>query len=162
LRLPAVVKYTSLTTLFLQQGILLCKRQTNSLKTNLNPFLPMKKDLDTILVELSYFNGTEGYHSYKIPTKQEYFLTDGVSYLCKTCECFWLVDYLISLQNHSLIKDQQFQVWRLYIVDNKWNITCEDGNKKILYHSQIDFSDFPLNGITVWLIDGIILLPSEY
>jgi hypothetical protein len=122
----------------------------------------MNKSVDEILVELSYFTGTESYHSYKIPTKQEYMLTDGVNYLCRTCECYWLMDYIISLQNHSLIKDQQFQLWRLYLVENKWNICCEDGNKKTLYHATIDFSDFPLNGITVWLIDGVILLPSEY
>lgn len=120
------------------------------------------KNVDTILTELSYFTGTENYYQYQLPNKRKYFLTDGIKYLCENCGCYWLVDYIISLQQHNLIKEQQFQLWKLYLLDNKWNINCEDGNKKILYHATIDYSDFPLNGITIYCIDGYILLPSEY
>lgn len=124
----------------------------------------MKKNfnLDEILWNLSEFTGTLAYHEYKLPLKQKYLYTDGIKYLCTACECFWLLDYIISMQQHPLIKEQEFQVWNLFMIDSKWNITCQDGNKNTVFHSQIDYSDFPLNGITVWFYDSVLMLPAEY
>jgi Family of unknown function (DUF6876) len=42
------------------------------------------------------------------------------------------------------------------------DLTCEDGSDNVVYNKQIPFTDFPLEGITFWLTDNTILLPSEY
>jgi hypothetical protein len=41
-------------------------------------------------------------------------------------------------------------------------LLCEDGNGKIVLRKQIPFTDFPLAGITLYVTDNVILLPSEY
>lgn len=41
-------------------------------------------------------------------------------------------------------------------------VTCDDGDDNILVRQKIPFSDFPLNGITVWKVDEVVMLPREY
>jgi hypothetical protein len=48
-------------------------------------------------------------------------------------------------------------------VDLSWQLTCrEDTGKKSLIIQSIEFSDFPLDYIKIWVIDKVALLPSEY
>jgi len=38
----------------------------------------------------------------------------------------------------------------------------EDTGKKALVMQRIGYTDFPLKSIKLYLIDGVLLLPSEY
>jgi hypothetical protein len=47
--------------------------------------------------------------------------------------------------------------------DLTWRLTCrEDTGNKPLISQSIEFSDFPLEYIKIWVIDKVALLPSEY
>jgi hypothetical protein len=41
-------------------------------------------------------------------------------------------------------------------------LTSDDGNGKIVYRQELDYTDFPLPEITLYFTDSTILLPSEY
>jgi hypothetical protein len=41
-------------------------------------------------------------------------------------------------------------------------LTCEDGNGGVVFTRAIESTDFPLAEITLFFLNKIILLPSEY
>jgi Family of unknown function (DUF6876) len=58
---------------------------------------------------------------------------------------------------------QEFQVWKLTVNENRTaELTCEDGNGKQVYSKKIEFTDFPLDTVTLWFENKTILLPSGY
>ena len=111
--------------------------------------------------DLMQFTGTEKYYNYLCGLK----LTDGVHYLATEGKCFWLLDIIASYQPeyHRV----PFQLWELNIDEAEDKRTAvvtmrEDSNKKALVTQRIPYTDFPLDYIKLYLIDKVILLPSEY
>jgi hypothetical protein len=41
-------------------------------------------------------------------------------------------------------------------------LRCEDGDGHVVFTKNIPFTDFPMPEIKFYLVDGTILLPSEY
>jgi hypothetical protein len=119
----------------------------------------------TIREELKMFRGTTEYHKHLFPGKSPIILTDGCKYIRDECKAYWLFDAILSYQCDKILRDIKFQVWELkrLKVDLSWQLTCrEDTGKKPLISQSIEFSDFPLDYIKIWLIDKVTLLPSEY
>jgi hypothetical protein len=131
------------------------------------------------LSELSRFTGTSGYH--KNWTGLLY--TDGIKYLAEKAECYWLIDAIASYQ-HKLKRDPdlaRFQLWILSVAKEEgerkypfikikndmgcaltcWRDTPKEGVKPSKVQ-QIEYTDFPLPEIKLYVVDGILLLPSEY
>jgi hypothetical protein len=114
----------------------------------------MKITKEELLNNLNGFTGTE--HYYKHFTSSKY--TDGVRYLAINANCYWLLDAIFSYK-----RKEPFQVWKLAVKDSKATLTMqEDTNQPILVRQDIDFTDFLLDNIELWLIDGVLILPSEY
>ena len=89
--------------------------------------------------------------------------TDGVRDLAETCGAYWLIDLLVSYQGTREINLQRFQVWELTRVkEQKFSILASDGNDNRIASQQIPFSDFPYDTATLLLVDGCIMLPTEY
>jgi hypothetical protein len=108
--------------------------------------------------DLDQFIGTEEYHKYMAGVV----LTDGVKYLAEEGKCFWLIDIVCSYQHtHSKVP---FQLWEMEVKDDKSAVVTmrEDTGKKALVMQRIGYTDFPLKSIKLYLIDGVLLLPSEY
>jgi hypothetical protein len=84
--------------------------------------------------------------------------------MAQMCEGYWLFDLIISYQIYPKMQAEEFQVWQLGRVLNcRARVTATDGNDKALVEQDLDFTDFPLpEGIKLYLIQGVILLPSEY
>jgi hypothetical protein len=83
----------------------------------------------------------------------------------KGCKAYWLFDAILSYQCEKALKNVNFQVWELKQMrkDLTWRLTCrEDTGNKPLISQSIEFSDFPLEYIKIWVIDKVALLPSEY
>jgi hypothetical protein len=112
--------------------------------------------------QLERFNGSEFYHRHFLANKVSILLTDGALFLKDQGECNWLFDFIAAYQTHQNIKGQRFQVWTLEKQNLAWEISCEDGNHERLYTRRIEFSDFPLEKITIWFVNGVAMLPSEY
>ena len=45
---------------------------------------------------------------------------------------------------------------------SKFFIKATDGNNNPVASQKISFSDFPYDLATVWLVDGCLMLPTEY
>jgi hypothetical protein len=107
---------------------------------------------------LAQFTGSEEYHKFSHFTRL--LATDGVIYLAQSAECFWLLDILASVQNMPKIRRASMQV--LIFNKSEGEVRIEDGNKNVLYKQKIDYTDFPLDEITIWVEGNIVLLPSEH
>ncbi len=106
--------------------------------------------------DLNQFTGTENY--YRHWTGQGVF-TDGVQYLAEQAGAYWLIDAVFSYRRR-----EPFQVWTLRKNnDNSAVLTMqEDSGEPVKVRQKIPFTDFPLDRIKLYLIDSVLLLPSEY
>lgn len=112
--------------------------------------------------ELAQFTGTEYWYSHSLNRNITY--TDGARYVAQAGGAYWLLDELALTQiGKPAVAALPFQVWKLTVSeDHTAVLTCEDGNDKVVYAKEIAFTDFPLDEITLWFTDNVILLPSEY
>jgi len=116
--------------------------------------------------DLNRFTGTECYYAYLVGLK----LTDGVKFMADEAGAYWLLDIIASYQCEAKIRREPFQVWELKLSpDNAATgkhqavVTMKtDSDRPLMVKQQIEYTDFPLDSITLFLIDGVILLTSEY
>lgn len=104
------------------------------------------------------FTGTENY----FPTIGSASLSDGAKYVADTCGAYWLMDDISIYQGLSTIRKEDMQVWKLVVIDSSAVLSCEDGNSNVVWTKNIHFTDFPYPEITLWCINNVIHLPSEY
>ena len=117
-----------------------------------------KQDQKKAQIESIYAHatGTEAYHKLGVFTKTV--ATDGVLAVCQHAGAFWLFDAITS---YNL--EEPFQIWELEVKDRKAVLTMkEDTDQPILVKQDIDHTDFPEGLWKFYLIDGVLLLPSEY
>lgn len=114
---------------------------------------------------LREFRGTEKYHRHLFPGKSPIDLTDGCDFVRTHLNAYWLFDAILSYQCEKILREVKFQIWELRQSkkDLSWLLTCrEDSDKKPIITQTIEFSDFPIEEIKIWLIEKVALLPSEY
>ncbi len=120
-----------------------------------------KEDTGRLKAELRQFTGTEQY--YYNPLFKDFKYTDGVKFLAERAGAYWLLDYIFSNQPHRSLKGETFQVWKVRVnQDDSATLTVEDGNDNVLTTFRIEYTDFPLEEFNLWLIDKVLILPSEY
>jgi hypothetical protein len=118
---------------------------------------------EELKVHLQQFNGTENYYEHRTLGSNKILLTDGCQFLREIAKCYWLFDVIASYQRK--LKREEFQTWTLKKMKKSigWKITATDGNDKRVVTQTILYSDFTMQeGITLFLIDGVVMLPSEY
>ncbi len=106
---------------------------------------------------LAQFFGT--CHYYLVPIHPFKF-TDGVKFLAENAGCYWLLDAIASYH-----RKEPFQIWNLNVDLDKHTAVLtmkEDTNEPVLVEQEFSYTDFPLENISLWLIEGILLLPNEY
>jgi hypothetical protein len=109
--------------------------------------------------ELRNFTGTE--HYYKHPFGNLF--TQGVKFLIDECQCWWLIDACISWQFDKKVSEQEFIAFKLKVNAEKSAVLyIEDGNYNVIATQEIEFTDFPLDEIIIWLSNGVFYLPSEH
>lgn len=105
-------------------------------------------------------NGSEHIYSCR-PFPLTY--TDGVKDLVHNCSAYWFIDLIISHQEYKNVNCQPFQVWKLErFKDDCFNVVATDGNEKTIARQFIPYSDFKFDVATIWLVNGTLLLPTEY
>ena len=114
--------------------------------------------------ELGNFTCTEQYYFNPLFPKMKY--TDGVQFIGAN-GAGWLVDKVGSYQYDRRLKNEElqyFQLWKLEkCADGKWLLTCrQDTGMAPVISETIDFSDFPIDNFEWYVIDGVMLLKSEY
>ncbi|MEO1288044.1 MAG: DUF6876 family protein [Chloroflexota bacterium] len=90
--------------------------------------------------------------------------TDGAKYVADHASAYWLLDEIALTQlTINSLRDTSFQVWKLIVhADQTAKLICEDGNERMLFSKNLTYTDFPLDEITFYFTEGVILLPSEY
>ena len=122
-----------------------------------NTAKPMAGQLEA---ELSMFIGAEEWFRH-FTRRINY--TPGVRHLAIRAGAYWLIDLIASRCRSPKLAGADFQVWRLTVrADRSATLSVTDGNENKLLTCGIHMTDFPLSGISLYLIDGVLLLPSEY
>jgi hypothetical protein len=119
---------------------------------------------------LAQFTGTEHWYRHGLVRSVAY--TDGVKYVADTAGAYWLVDIVaITQRTEAAVAAETFQHWTLTVTDDaSGTVTCDDGNGTIIYRQDLEWTDFPREGIEFYCCeDGttpdiarVILLTSEY
>jgi hypothetical protein len=83
--------------------------------------------------------------------------------LAEECQCYWLIDLVASYQSDSKIMKEEFQVYQLTVNQDKSAVVeITDGNYNIIQTQDIEFTDFPLDEISLWFTNNVLYLPSEH
>lgn len=110
---------------------------------------------------LSHFTGTENY--YRVMPRLV--ITDGVQYLVTQANLYWFVSAIYSHLISNAIYSE-FVVARLTVIGKIADLVLDDGNDQVISRQRIDYTDFPLDEISIYCCyqqqDWILLLPSEY
>jgi hypothetical protein len=111
---------------------------------------------------LRQFTGTEQWHRHGLV--RTVLFTDGAKYVADTAGAYWLLDEIALAQRFTKrVAAEAFQLWKLRVhPDHTATLTCEDGNGNAVFTKAIAYTDFPLEEITFYFTDSVILLPSEY
>jgi Family of unknown function (DUF6876) len=111
---------------------------------------------------MAQFRGTE--HWYQHPLAKSLTYTDGAKYIADTAGAYWLLDQIALSYRRGKLKHENFQVWKLEVdeLTHRGYITVDDGNGNVLRRKMIALTDFPKEGVTLWCVENVIMLPSEY
>lgn len=118
------------------------------------------KTAQEIKSELANFTGTENYFQHPL----NILYTDGIQCLA-SYGCYWLIDIVASWQLDKKVRVQEFQVFKLTVnEDRSAIISIEDGNDKVIEKQNIEYTDFPLDSITLFYnsIEKVLYLPTEH
>ena len=111
--------------------------------------------------ELRQFTGTTQHFQHW--TGLQY--TDGIKYLAQTAKAYWLIDLVASYQS-SFAKHpdlEHFQLWELTTKDSKGLVSCaKDSGVDPSAQQMINYTDFPLSYIKLYVCNRVLMLPSEY
>lgn len=119
------------------------------------------KDAFELRHELDYFTGTEGYHYNPMYRWMNY--TDGVKFFAENAGngAYWFLD-IIGTEMRRLVEAEGFLHIVLRSENGAGEITVDDGNDNLLWSKTLDFTDCPEGKWEFFLIDDVMLLPSEY
>jgi hypothetical protein len=113
-------------------------------------------------INLRQFTGSENWYRHGINRNVTF--TDGAKFVADEGGAYWLLDTIAICQQHEkAVSGEEFQVWKLKVNEDRTaTLVCDDGNDNIVYTQHIEYTDFPLDEITLYFVNKVIHLPSEY
>jgi len=130
---------------------------------------------------LQRFTGSETFYPHHTA---RILYTEGVKWLAEQAGAYWLIDAIASWQTKPNVQGAPFQIWRLQVHADRSAtlIGAEDIDEQgrpvhartpvdralgrwtrgALARQAIEWTDFPLEEIKLYLHHGILMLPSEY
>ena len=112
-----------------------------------------------ILDIINHAHGSDMYHRFS-PIPGFPVATDGIITLAEAAGCYWFLDVIGSYQTNKKL-DPAFQVWKLEVKDSS-AVVYGYNDTELIISQEIPYTDFPLDKVKLFLMDGVILLPSEY
>jgi len=121
---------------------------------------------------LPYFTGSTELHKSFLGS----YYTDGIRYLAEKAGAYWLIDLIASHQprvRQTLlrIEERDFQLWILKQLPKTckadwkieaWTDTPGSDCSVKLTQQVIPYSDFPLDEFQCYVVDGTMMLKTEY
>jgi len=113
-------------------------------------------------INLRQFTGSENWYRHGI--NRNVLFTDGAKFVADEGGAYWLLDTIAICQRHDKrAANEEFQVWKLKVNEDRTaSLVCDDGNDNLIYTQHIEYTDFPLDEITLYFVNNVIHLPSEY
>jgi hypothetical protein len=112
------------------------------------------------MLNLEQFIGTENYYRHW-SCRLTY--TDGVAHLAEKYGAHWIIDIVASHQLLDSVATEPFQCWNVVVENGAGFYVADDGDgNEIVCPTSISTTDFPSPGVRLWLVDGVLMLPSEY
>ena len=111
---------------------------------------------------LSHFTGTTRYIRDPFTGLMH---TDGIEHMAERAGAQWLISDIGAVFRHQPgVKEIPFQLWTLEVdEENKAVLTCrEDCDMPVIYEQKYEYTDFPVGSWKMYLIDGVLMVPSEY
>jgi len=119
------------------------------------------KSKEEIFDIINQAHGSDMYHKFS-PIPGFPVVTGGVIALSEAAGCYWLLDIIGRYQTDKGL-NPAFQVWKLEVNREDDSAVVRGYNDaELIITQEIPFTDFPLDEVKVFLMDGVILLPSEY
>ena len=111
---------------------------------------------------MAMFTGSENWYRHGLARSILY--SDGAKYIAETAGAYWLLDEIALTQfSEAVVNAEEFQVWTLTVrADHTGTLTCGDGNDRAVYSKELEYTDFPEPGVTLWFQNKTIFLPTEY
>lgn len=136
----------------------------------------MERKTKTNLTNADLMQFTGGLRRYRTWANPNVIFTEGVEYLARNTEAFWLIDCITSyfgtrLMHNAMRQDERLkslQFWRLEVdEDRSATVTARaDTGVEPFVTQEIEFTDFPLDSVDIWAgFDGTrwtLYLPSEH
>ena len=122
----------------------------------------MTKTAQLTEADLRQFTGSENWYRHAI--NSNVLFTDGAKYVADQGGAYWLLDAIAIAQRYEKrVAAEPFQVWTLRVRSARTaTLVCDDGNHNIVYTQHVEFTDFPLDEITLYFTNNVIYLPSEH
>lgn len=120
------------------------------------------KDTNELLNGLGNFTGTEMWWHHWLNKSLMY--TDGVRFFAQNAGngAYWLLD-IIATEVFPLLKTEPFIVIELQVESSDVaRIVASDGNDRTIWAKGLDYTDCPVGLWKFYLLDDVLLLPSEY
>ncbi len=97
----------------------------------------------------------------------QFVFTDGVKWLCDCGDCSWLLDDIASYQfqiRGQYPQLEPFQIWQLHQLPDGSNVLECKGDRTTapIIRQELESSHPAMVNITLWLVNGMLLLPNEY
>ncbi len=113
---------------------------------------------------LSQFTQIDGWYHHWL---NQFVFSDGVKWLSDHCDCRWLLTDIAYFQlriRREFPQLETFQIWDLQRLSPQHvKLTCCQATHQIpLIQTQVEAVQFALPEITLWLVNGMLLLPGEY
>lgn len=122
---------------------------------------------------LAAYYCTQEYHYVDFSKAAGVYYTDGVKAMLRRCEAYWLLE-LICLYQPLCRRDEslcymQFWTLRVNTIEGTAVLICERDTGDLAIQHGIEYTDFPLDEIKVWLEVGVVgdeqalvaMLPGE-
>ena len=118
----------------------------------------------TLVEQLEQFYGTESYHRFS--PLINVVATDGVIYFAKEGNAFWALTEMCCMRMRLIEKRKiQPNEWLFYTITSKGgkaDIAIDDGNGNTYAKKHIAYTDLEEGVYKFYLMDNVLLLPSEY
>jgi hypothetical protein len=94
--------------------------------------------------------------------------SEGVKHVAEEGGAYWLIDAILISSKCKRLQQKcaGLEFWTLTVKDKAAVLTCTDGGiggekENVVYTQQIEYTDFPLDTITLYNDGGILCLPGE-
>ncbi len=117
-------------------------------------------DPDTLRGALAQFYGTEKWYRHPFT---HWMYTDGVKFFADSAGAYWLLDILLT-ETIAAMKERgdTFCMVEFFVKGGSARIHADDGDGNVFWNRYIEHTDAPEGTWDFYLVDDVLMLPSEY